>query len=205
MFDWQSLNGAQPFSEPFQWCKIERCFPITIARSLAATFPGSGFSESIGRDGRYRLRERTVIEAGRKTIVEDLAQVWKDALDAFLSQRYRSFLSKSLGADLSRCSLRVRLYRYDGGSWMLPHTDPPDRVTTHLSYLSEQWSPGCGGELVLLKSLSMEDIACVVPPEFNTAVMFRRSESSFHAVRMVPTPVTSDRLVIIAQFIRSSK
>ena len=139
MFDWESLNKAVRFTTPFCWLRIERSFPTSVARDLAASFPQSGFSESIGRDGRYHLCERIVVGNTREKEADDLAPVWKQTLSAFLSKRYQHFVEDTLRVDLSKCLLRLRLYRYNRGDWMQVRTDPPDRVTTHLCYLSEHW------------------------------------------------------------------
>jgi Rps23 Pro-64 3,4-dihydroxylase Tpa1-like proline 4-hydroxylase len=203
MFDWESLNKVVQFTTPFCWLRIERSFPMRVARDLAASFPQNGFSESIGRDRRYHLCERTVVGNGRETEVDDLALVWKQTLTAFLSKRYQDFVENTLQVDLSKCLLRVRLYRYNRGDWMLAHTDPPDRVTTHLCYLSEYWCSVWGGELLLLSSSNIDDVAFVVPPLFNSSVMFCRTDTSFHAVRVVRPTVDLPRLAVIAQFVRS--
>lgn len=205
VFEWQSLYMSHRFTTPFPWVKSDRCFKIGVARNLAVNFPTNEFSLSVGREGRYQLQERTIIEGGLKADVKDLASAWQDVIDGFLSKRYGSFVQETLAVDLTGCSLRVRLYRYNGGDWMLPHTDPPDRVTTHLCYLAEDWRPGWGGELLLLRSANLSDIACVVPPAFNTAVLFCPSATSYHAVRIVASSVQSPRLAIIAQFVRSLK
>jgi Rps23 Pro-64 3,4-dihydroxylase Tpa1-like proline 4-hydroxylase len=200
MLDWNSLRHARRYTKPFSWMSVDPCFSLEDARKLAGSFPHHGFSRSIGRDGRYCLSERTVIEGRRKELVSDLSTEWQNLLDDFLSARYRRTVQESLSFDLASSVLRVRLYRYSKGDWMLPHTDPSDRLTTHLIYLTEDWCPEYGGELLLLNSEIKEDVNQVLPPTFNTAVMFRPSNTSYHAVRPVQGPSGWERLVIIAQF-----
>lgn len=205
MLDWNSLRDARRYYEPFSWLKIDSCFSLENARKLAASFPEEGFSRSIGKEGRYCLAERTLIEGRTKQSVQDLTTEWQCLLDEFLSDEYCQAVQEALTFELTSSSLRIRLYRYTAGDWMLPHTDPPDRQTTHLIYLTEDWCSQYGGELLLLNSGSKEDINRVLAPTFNTAIMFRPSKTSYHAVRPVHGPSGWERLVIIVQFLRDTR
>jgi len=201
MLDWSSLASGASSQKPFYWMGIPQSFRRNDAVRLSASFPRGGFSQSIGRDGRYRLAERTIIEGRERVSISDLPAEWLELMDDFLSERYQTAIQDALGFQLQSTALRVRLYRYESGDWMMPHTDPPDRLTTHLIYMSEGWRTEHGGELLLLNSNQKEDVSHVLAPEFNTAVLFRPSERTFHAVRPMRSAGSWTRLAVIAQFI----
>jgi SM-20-related protein len=72
------------------------------------------------------------------------------------------------------------------------HTDSKSKLVTILLYLNEPWEP-TGGRLRLLRSPSdLEDYAVELPPEGGLALVFRRSERSYHGHK----PFTGPRRVL---------
>lgn len=200
---WDIIPELQYYTFPFDWIKIKRCFNPKDAFDLANTFPKENFAKSIGKDSRYSLYERTLIDQDLLCFSNDLSQIWQSFAIYMLSTDYKKTVEIALRKQIVHDSkLRVRLYRYSNGDWMNPHTDPPDRLTTHLIYLNPEWKDDFGGQLVILESNSLDSISEVVPPHHNTGVLFCPSEKSYHAVTPMSNENEIERLVIISQFIK---
>lgn len=200
--DWSHVSGGRLHRQPFEFWELDETFPPSLAVELARSFPSERFKPNLGREGRYKLAERAIIDGGAECEVDDLQPPWRALTRSFLSESYRRFIEERTGANLAGTSLKVRLYSYVGGDWMGPHTDPADRASTHLIYLSEHWKPDWGGTLQFLSTSDSQNVARELVPRLNVSVIFRRSESSFHAVTAVKAGVEEVRQVVIAQFMR---
>lgn len=200
--DWSNVNGGRLHRHPFEFWELDETFPSSFAVELARTFPRERFKSNLGREGRYKLEERTIIDGGAECEVEDLRPPWRELTRSLLSESYCRFIEDRTGANLVGTSLKVRLYSYVGGDWMSPHTDPADRASTHLIYLSEHWRSDWGGALQFLSTSDSHDVVHELVPRLNVSVIFQRSESSFHAVTGVKVGVKEVRQVVIAQFMR---
>ena len=81
------------------------------------------------------------------------------------------------------------------------HTDSKSKVVTALLYLNEEWNPGDGGCLRLLRR--EDDIESLVvpevPPLYGQLVAFRRSDCSFHG----HLPFEGERRVIQVAWLAS--
>ena len=202
MLDVSSLQSVQPHDQPFCWAHIKPFLPEATAVQLAREFPDAHFQESVGRSGHYHLWDRTIVEQGEIQAINDMSDLWRAMTQTLLSPEYRATLERLMQVDLSDCLLKVRLCKYGVGNWMLPHTDRPDRVLTHIIYLTEHWDTAWGGSLQILASPEADDIVEEIHPLFNTAVMFVRSDHSYHAVAAVNEQARDTRRTILAQFVR---
>lgn len=202
MFDISdSFRNKVEYLTPYRWYKLNKCFCSSHALALSKNFPFTNYSKSVGRDCRYSLYERTIIDGNKATNTEDLCSNWNSLVQYLLSREYKRSVELALGIDIGVGLLNVRLYRYVSGDWMNPHTDPPDRLTTHLIYLNQDWKKRFGGELAILNWASTDSIEHVVEPIFNTGVLFCPSHESYHAVLPMNTKNGYERLAIIAQFV----
>jgi SM-20-related protein len=73
------------------------------------------------------------------------------------------------------------------------------RVVTQVVYLNREWDSAWGGSLRLLRSDRMEDVAAEVIPAFNSSVVFRRAQNSWHAVAPLATGVDRSRRSLLLQ------
>lgn len=77
-----------------------------------------------------------------------------------------------------------------------------DRETCRLTiHLTKEWQENDGGHFVVFKNPTVDDAVAAYPPLYNTAVLFRISNSSFHAV----SKVSSDqpRLSVVVAFVEA--
>jgi 2OG-Fe(II) oxygenase superfamily len=197
-----STATCRAYRDPCPFLRFTDFFERGAARKLAREFPPALFQESVGRDERYRLSERTIVEEGVDASISDLSQSWQELVGWFVSPGYRALVQGLTGAQLDGTRLKVRLYRYSRRDWMRPHSDPPDRITTQLIYLTENWQPRWGGHLNLMRSTSPDDIACSFAPEFNSSLMFGGRSRPIHSVSRVGPDAGVDRCLIIAQFVQ---
>lgn len=188
--------------DPFAYLLLDAPFDRDRARDLARHFPQQGFRESIGRDGHYALWDRSLVDEQHGLVaLDDLSSPWRSLVAQFTAQDYRDTVARLTGVALANARLKLRLCKYPPGGWMQPHTDRPDRLVTQTFYLTEDWDDAWGGELVVLRSSAVDDVACTVRPRFNSSFLFARSDRSFHAVRPVASAARI-RLSILAQFVR---
>ncbi|MGW4057585.1 2OG-Fe(II) oxygenase family protein [Amycolatopsis sp. NPDC004747] len=190
---------------PFAWAAVSGLLDTAYAEELADRFPSGLLRESRSPQGHYLLRDCTVIEAGERTAVAAaLPEPWHRLLDWLLTPDYREFVRSATGAELTGCRLKVRLCEYGAGTFMTAHTDRPDRVATQILYLSRSWRPDWGGGLDILTAPEDDDPAAVaasIRPDFNTSVLFARSDRSFHAVRRISPRAPVPRRTVLAQFV----
>lgn len=196
------FNKCKDNSAPFKWVQIEKCFESRVAIDLFNSFPRSKFNKSIGKEKRYKHLERTIVDGNTPCNNEDLSDVWLKLIKYFKSTNYKQMMEQKLNRSLSNSFLKVRLYRYEEGDWMNPHTDPPDRLTSHLIYLNPEWQEEYGGQLVILKSNDLKSISNIIPPKHNTGIIFSPTKFSYHAVMPMLKSKGFERKVIISQFIK---
>jgi hypothetical protein len=190
---------------PYRWARVWGLLEEGFAGRLAETFPVEVLRDSHSPQGHYRLRDCTLVDEGRPAdVVAGLAEPWRELVAGMVSAEYRTFVEQLTGTDLGRCRLKLRPCEYGPDTWMTAHTDRPDRVATHIIYLSPEWDESWGGGLDVLTSADDDDPAAVVAsvwPRFNTSVLFARSDNSFHAVRRVSPHARLRRRTVLAQFV----
>lgn len=199
----QTISSGLLHKEPFSWCRIPQFFSEESARYLSSSFPDQYFRDSVSAAGHYQLSDRSVIDEGKMENISDFTPAWKELMEDLLSRDYSQAISTLFGIDLSGTQLKVRLCKYKADCWMLPHTDRVDRVITQIIYLTEGWDEQWGGNLLLLRSDDETDVAGIIPPAFNSSILFMRSDQSWHSVQGVDKSASGTRNTILIQFIRA--
>lgn len=193
------LRGAQRTDEPFTWASVSRSFVADdLASELADTFPDEGFSwhaqrqllDALGKTQspearRHAVRTRALIERGADDLHarEALAQAWQQVGEDLLSSEYRAALGACAGVDLTGCQMQSHFWRYEPGSRFDPHVDKPHKIVTHLLYFNPGWQDEWGGDLRLLNSDQVDDVAASVTPTAGQGIVLVRSEQAWHAVK----------------------
>lgn len=203
MLSLDTISAAKLYQKPFSWTWIEDFWPGDFAKDVARSYPALHFNESVGNEGHYKLSDRLVVEASEIQNISDFTMVWKNIIKQFLEPGYRQTIEKLFNMDLADTEIKIRLCKYKGDCWMKPHTDRVDRVVTQIIYLSEEWMPEWGGNLLLLNSPEEADVEKCLPPTFNTTVLFARSDNSWHAVQGIEKTVSEERKTILLQFIKA--
>lgn len=196
------LQKATVSDKPFKHARISSYFNSQLAKKLEEEWP-KNFRHSNSSAEHYNLWDRSIVEHSRKEPIDDLTEVWHNAVDELLSKSYKDSVSELMNIPLDNCYHKVRLCEYHGNCWMLPHTDRSDRVVTHLIYLTPTWKAEWGGNLLLLRSQNEEDLLETITPEFNSSFIFQRTDNSWHSVQAVKPSVGVVRKTILSQFIRS--
>jgi len=188
-------------TQPYTWATIDTFFEEKTAQRLESEWPTLHFSHSASQKSHYNLWDRSIVERGQLETIEDMTETWKKLFYDFLSPAYKNTMEKMIGIDLSNTELKIRLCKYEGECWMSPHTDQKSRVVTQIIYLTEGWEKEWGGNLLILNSVEPYSVARQVPPMFNTSVLFRRSDNSFHEVQNVNNLAKYPRKSILVQFV----
>jgi SM-20-related protein len=184
--------------DPFCWALAADFLEDGVANRLAQSFPMTSFRIAGGGAPGYRFRYRTLISRS-KVIVDDLPLIWRELAEAFTSAEYRRLLGGLVGCETDDLGVHAALCVYERGCWLSPHTDREMRVVTQVVYLNREWDSAWGGSLRLLRSDRMEDVAAEVIPAFNSSVVFRRAQNSWHAVAPLATGVDRSRRSLLLQ------
>ncbi len=192
------MERAVIHDHPFRWVETPEIFRRTVAAELGANFASDGLalfdSASGSGDKRYRLQSRTLADTGnrpRSSVPREagrgssLADVWLETLAVLSGATYRNMMSTLADVDLSGCDVEIRSCSYGAGCWMDPHTDRPEKLATHVIYLTPIWEPSWGGSLQLLHSPDPNHVAKRIIPVPNSGVLMVRSERSWHSVEPV--------------------
>jgi hypothetical protein len=149
-------------TEPYEYVVVENFLDEAAQGQILGGFP------EMPDAGSFPLSE---LEVGPGL------QALFDALDG---PEFRKAVEQKFGLDLqgkpTMFTLRGRCDARDGRI----HTDSKKKIITVLLYLNEGWQEE-GGRLRLLRSgEDLDAVAAVVPPNFGTLLVFRRSDKSWH-------------------------
>jgi Rps23 Pro-64 3,4-dihydroxylase Tpa1-like proline 4-hydroxylase len=113
---------------------------------------------------------------------------------------YRSTLQQLTGVQLGHARLEARFVVYGANCWISPHTDRSDKLLTQTFYFEEHWCAEWGGELQLLRSADVTDIATRILPLRNLSVVLVPSPTSWHAVAPVAPNVAASRRTLLLHY-----
>jgi hypothetical protein len=191
VIDEARLEEAAVHRTPFPFIVAPGLLTPAEATALAAEFPTEGFRlderSAHTAEKRYRSYNLNVVvdDVRDERAWRALSPAWRRFVDALTAPGYRTALGRTLGVPVDDCAMEIRLCRYGPGCWIDPHTDRLDKRLTQTIYFNAGWRAEWGGNLVLLRSPRLADVAARVLPELGTSVVFAPSESSWHAVEPV--------------------
>lgn len=206
MIDLNRVRGTRMRHDPYALAIIDGMLDARWARTLCEEFPSEGFhldakSERTA-EKRYRSYNLGVVDRSRPLdwAWDRLSPAWQRFVTELLGTPYRTAISDVAALPLADCEVEVRLCRYEAGCWIDPHTDRPDKRLTQIIYLNPEWDPHWGGNLLILRSRDVSDIAATVPPRLGTSVLIKPSKSSWHAVQPVVGRVRAQRRSVLLHF-----
>lgn len=164
-----------------------------LTDELVATFPEelipatrSRTADEAAREGQdktYTVAHLGLYRDGVWNVdPELLPPAWQDFLRRVTSPAYAAQVLEVLGLPPQPVSLEVRLTSYPSGGWMSRHTDRADKLFSHNFYLCPDWRREYAGGLALYADETGPAPHHVVLPGRGNAVLFRRSEDSWHEV-----------------------
>lgn len=126
------------------------------------------------------------------------------ALELFQQAMQSEELAKALARIVGTRSLFVSdiaCHLSEKGQSIGIHNDMSDdrevcRMTIHLT---PNWQTSDGGHFVVFKTPSVDDAVAAYPPIYNTAILFRINNSSFHAVSEISS--NQSRLSVVVAFV----
>ncbi|MDB5575199.1 MAG: oxidoreductase [Bradyrhizobium sp.] len=198
VIDLSRISRSQLETEPYRWAAVSGLYSTADAAALAATFPNDHFKRVADHAGekKHEYQVRSLIRMSAQSISNErqLSSAWQALAHDFLSQAYRSAMSKLIGVDLSDAHLEVNVFHYPPGGIHGAHTDHRDKIVTHVLYFNESWNDDDGGCLLILKSSDVREIVTRISPLVGNSVVLVRSDDSWHAVsHVVPTCQLSRR------------
>ncbi|AUG78264.1 2OG-Fe(II) oxygenase superfamily protein [Kitasatospora sp. MMS16-BH015] len=177
------LARARAVREPFDYYHLDETFEPAQAERLRASFPEAGFTKVSSADPQktYTMWTRVLHPADESEATE-LPEPWREFLAEVTGPAYRAQLSELTGIDLAESPVEVNLWRYPHDCWLDPHVDKESKLVTQVFYFNRPWPEEWGGNLLLLGSGAVTDVARRVAPADNTSVVLVRSGNSWHAV-----------------------
>jgi hypothetical protein len=124
---------------------------------------------------------------------------WRWLTGFFHSASYRQAIEQLTGVDLSGSVATVDVWEYGIGDWLAPHVDKQDKLVTQILYLTQSWSEGDGGRLLILENEDASSVARVLRPTLGASAILVRSATSWHAVEP-PAPTLPRRRSVTATF-----
>jgi hypothetical protein len=178
------LARARAEDDPFGYHHIHETFSPEDAARLRETFPQRGFTKVSSDDPRktYTMWVRRLRPVPDEPQDDDLPAPWRTFLTEVTGPSYRRRLSQLTGLDLEPCRVEVNLWKYPSDCWLDPHVDKEEKLVTHVLYFNEPWPVEWGGNLLILGSDSVDDVARRIPPLHNSSVLLVRRDNSWHAV-----------------------
>jgi hypothetical protein len=202
--------------DPFPHLVMSGIFPSDVLDRLVGMLPDDEeylrfrAPDSLDPRNPYRSSWRLKLDDRAPDGPSERFRAWVGVADELKAPRLRDAFLDVFGLGRPVVKVGVRLYRDEGGSFIGPHTDGPDKLVTCILYLPTDGElVGCGTRL-----LAPRDPDFVPPPDeeyehtrfyqrddlftevaeapcrLNTAMAMARSPRSFHAVRVpagVPT------------------
>jgi hypothetical protein len=192
------VAGARLVQRPFPWVSWTSFFEHDFVARLVATFPQAGFEDVVLKGVQYKAR--ALISDGVISQRHENSDPWNALAKRLLSSEYRSFVANTLGVDLAGSHVSAAICTYGKESRSSAHTDRPHRVATQLIFLNSVWLPEWGGRLLLLNSDRIDDVAVTIVPAYNSSVLFRRSDSSWHAVEAITSAAQAERRSVLLHY-----
>jgi SM-20-related protein len=207
MLNFATFHAADMRDEPFRWGTVTSAFvPGPAARAVADDFPVQHLrlrESTPGSDKTYRMLTAPLVEHGKQlSVVELLADPWRELVGQLVSRRFTETMSEAGGVRLSESSVEVRAAGYADGCFLSPHTDRPDKLLSLILYLEPVWSEPDGGELSILRSSDPTSEVCRVQPRLGTAAILVRSDRSWHQVLPVRQPASGYRRSVLVHYWR---
>ncbi|MEH2270016.1 MAG: 2OG-Fe(II) oxygenase family protein [Nostoc sp.] len=221
MLNLNAIRSATMQSIPYQYALLENLLLKEVSGELSQSYPQHDFRELRGDDFCYLWRRLIAndndittklgldnfwqrrIELGDVTSdIHNLSSVWQRLIQEIWQPEYTMAMEELSGLELSSCVKVMALRRYRPGDYVLPHTDQPSKILTHLLFLNEQWSSSWGGCLQILKNEQPESVHQNILPLSGYSVVFVRSENSWHMVNLVTSEAVECRLAAQVAFFR---
>jgi SM-20-related protein len=205
VIDLTRIDAQTLSTEPYSWAFIGELFSPSDAAALVESYPEDSFKTLIGSDGEkgweYEARSLIHMGASAPSHPENLSREWQQLADDLVSPGYREAMSRLTGLDLTASPIEVNVFHYGPGAWMGPHKDLADKIVTHILYFNEEdWDPGTGGCLAILRSSEMSDVETEIPPVVGNSAVLVRSEQSWHAVSRVADGSSTSRRSVTVTF-----
>jgi SM-20-related protein len=186
------------YLRPFRHLEVPGILDRNAACALREAFPRTALTiRRAGTDKSYIVANKRILEVDgtRRTG----SKPWNRFLDAVISPDYRSYLAEVSGTSLSDALVEVDLNAYAVAGYMSPHTDRPEKLLSHIIYLSPYWREEWGGQLALLESAEAR-AARTVTPRWPYSILLPRSDHSWHSVISVAPDARRRRLTIQISF-----
>lgn len=169
---------------------------------LVNNFPSSSLldSYSSGTDKTYYTRVLSLHDKnGWNSQVRNLLSPdWQLLASSLMSSEQLDSICKILGlGKKNEWWFELRLAEYIAGGWMSRHTDRADKIFTLVLYLCPEWLSHWGGGLALYESEHAEFPRKIITPGAGNAVIFVRSESSWHEVIPISVQALATRRTLL--------
>ncbi|GAA6619164.1 2OG-Fe(II) oxygenase family protein [Scytonema sp. NUACC26] len=213
MLNLSAIRTATMQEFPYRHTFIEKLLSEETSAELAKSFPQHEFRESTGNDHCFLWRRLIAndediakmqqlsdhwlrrIESKEVTSdIDNLSPIWQKLIVELWQPEYIETMEELSGLQLSNCVKVIALRQYHPGHYILPHTDQPSKILTHLLFLNEHWSSAWGGCLQILHSQQPESIYQEILPLSACSVVFVRADNSWHMVNTVTQEAPSCRL-----------
>lgn len=187
------------FQHPFPYVEVRGALDQESARLLRRSFPRNLdlTIRGSGTDKTYIVSNKRILGVDGTRWTRSAA--WNRFLDSVLRSDYHDYLSGISGASLRGALVEVDVNAYGAGGYMSAHTDRPEKVLSHIIYLSPYWDDAWGGELALLDGAQGRVIRSV-RPEWPTSILLPRSDQSWHSVAPVALHSPTRRSTIQISF-----
>lgn len=186
VLDIGQVRTCEFHTDPFAYGVMRSIVKPEFRSRLLNAFPETGFSETVRTSGAkpYRMYHRPLVNetAGSVPLLEGLDDVWVALYEDLSSDLYRNVISQVTGQNLSDCHLGASFWRYDSDCFLSVHTDKPEKVVTHLLYLSEEWDETWGGCLHLHEDTPEKSVFRTIRPVLDNSPLLVTSEQSWHSV-----------------------
>jgi hypothetical protein len=127
-------------------------------------------------------------------------QIFADLIDTLDGDAMRAAIEKKFSVDLTgkptMFTIRGKCRKKDGQI----HTDTESKIISILIYMNPAWEQS-GGQLRLLRSENIDDVATEIPPVSGTLLAFKRSDHSWHGHKSF----VGDRKVIQMNWVTEQK
>lgn len=189
LLNYEALEKANIYTEPFKWACINKSFiSEEQAKNLCLKFPIENFkhNQKHNSDKNYNMYNIPLVEKNNIVLDRDnIDDVWIDLAKELLSNTYRENIGKIVKECLLNSKVFIIFWKYEKGCWLDAHLDKKEKLVTQIFYFNEVWESAWGGNLLILNSKDINDIAYKVPSEINSSAIIYRDENSWHAVEKV--------------------
>jgi Rps23 Pro-64 3,4-dihydroxylase Tpa1-like proline 4-hydroxylase len=179
----ERFRSARLTTVPWSFSYLDEALPRDLATRLSRLFGELDLVACERQEGHksYRFLTTTFDGASRVSDTQCMS-----LLDFLRGDEYRELMSGLTGLVLDGCRCTLSFWEYQGGDWLAPHVDKPDKLVTQIFYLTESWNDGEGGRLLILTDSDWRSVMHALPPRLGSSSVIVRSEESWHAVERVP-------------------